>query len=67
MAAKKTVAKKPSGKGKTEKQLKSLEHKIGKVPKFFRELTENDPEMYNLVIKLEDHIWDDGKLTRKTK
>ena len=23
--------------------------------------------MYNLVIKMEDHIWDDGKLTRKTK
>ena len=31
------------------------------------ELTVNDPEMYNLVIKMEDHIWDDGKLTRKTK
>ena len=51
----------------TEKELKSIGKKIGKVPKFFKELTVNDPEMYNLVIKMEDHIWDDGKLTRKTK
>ncbi|MFZ2073023.1 MAG: carboxymuconolactone decarboxylase family protein [Methanoregula sp.] len=51
----------------TEKELKSLGKKIGKVPKFFKELTVNNPEMYNLVIKMEDHIWDDGKLTRKTK
>lgn len=67
MAVKKTVAKKPAQKSKTGKQLKSLEEKIGKVPKFFRELTENDPEMYNLVIKMEDHIWDDGAISRKTK
>ena len=51
----------------TEKELKSLGKKIGKVPKFFKELTVNDPAMYNLVIKMEDHIWSDGKLTRKTK
>ena len=52
---------------KTEKELKNLEKKIGKVPKFFRELTENEPEMYKLVLGLEAHIWDDGALTRKTK
>ncbi|MFY9750308.1 MAG: carboxymuconolactone decarboxylase family protein [Methanoregula sp.] len=61
------VVKKPVTKSKTVKELKGLEKKIGKVPKFFKELTVNDPAMYNLVIKMEDHIWDDGKLTRKTK
>ena len=61
------VAKKVVNRSKTAKELKGLEKKIGKVPKFFQELTVNDPEMYNLVIKMEDHIWDDGKLTRKTK
>ncbi len=44
-----------------------LEKQIGKVPKFFRELTEKDPEMFDMVMKLEGHIWDDGALTRKTK
>ena len=44
-----------------------LEKKIGKVPKFFRELTDKDPEMFDMVMKLEGHIWDDGALTKKTK
>ena len=66
MVVKKPVTKKPVAK-KTVKELKGLEKKIGKVPKFFKELTVNDPAMYNLVIKMEDHIWDDGKLTKKTK
>jgi len=52
---------------KTEKKMQDLEKKIGKVPKFFRELTERDPEMYQLVMKFEEHIWDDGALSRKTK
>jgi alkylhydroperoxidase/carboxymuconolactone decarboxylase family protein YurZ len=47
--------------------MKDLERLIGKVPKFFKELTVNDPKMYELVMKLESHIWDDGALTRKTK
>jgi alkylhydroperoxidase/carboxymuconolactone decarboxylase family protein YurZ len=51
----------------TKKSLNSLEKKIGKVPKFFKELTTNDPEMFDLVMKFENHIWDDGKLTKKTK
>jgi len=67
MVVKKPVTKKPVVRKGTEKELKSLGKKIGKVPKFFKELTVKDPDMYNLVIKLEDHIWDDGKLTRKTK
>lgn len=49
------------------KNLDELEKKIGKVPKFFRELTEKDPEMFDMVMKLEGHIWDDGALTKKTK
>ena len=49
------------------KDLKELEKQIGKVPKFFQDLTVNDPEMFEMVMKLEGHIWDDGALTRKTK
>jgi len=52
---------------KTEKELKELGQKIGKVPKFFKELTEKEPRMYELVMKFEGHVWDDGALTRKTK
>ncbi|PKL69713.1 MAG: carboxymuconolactone decarboxylase family protein [Methanomicrobiales archaeon HGW-Methanomicrobiales-1] len=72
MVVKKTVAKKapvkkPVAKKGTEAELKSLEKKIGKVPKFFKELTTKEPEMFNLVMKFENHIWDDGKLSKKTK
>ena len=28
---------------------------------------EKDPEMFKLVMKFEQHIWDDGALSRKTK
>lgn len=49
------------------KDTKHLEHMIGKVPKFFKDLAEKDPMMYDMVMKLEGHIWDDGVLTRKTK
>jgi alkylhydroperoxidase/carboxymuconolactone decarboxylase family protein YurZ len=51
----------------TEKDLKDLEKKIGKVPKFFKELTVNEPEMFDLVMRFEQHIWDDGSLSKKTK
>ncbi|MEN6610163.1 MAG: carboxymuconolactone decarboxylase family protein [Methanoregulaceae archaeon] len=50
-----------------EKDLKSLEKKIGKVPKFFRDLTTKEPEMFDLVMKFEQHIWDDGAITKQTK
>ena len=52
---------------KKERELKDLEKKIGKVPKFFRELTDKEPKMFELVMKMEGHVWDDGVLTRKTK
>jgi len=64
---KKATVKKPVVKASAAKDLKNLEKKIGRVPKFFRELTTNDPEMFNLVMKFEQHIWDDGALSKKTK
>ncbi|MDD1682142.1 MAG: carboxymuconolactone decarboxylase family protein [Methanoregula sp.] len=66
-AAKKAPAKKPAVKKAATKDLKSLEKKIGHVPKFFRELTTKEPEMFNMVMRFEQHIWDDGKLSKKTK
>ncbi|WP_321506177.1 carboxymuconolactone decarboxylase family protein [uncultured Methanoregula sp.] len=66
-AVKKAPAKKPVVKAAAKKDLKGLEKKIGKVPKFFRELTTNEPEMFELVMRFEQHIWDDGKLSKKTK
>jgi 4-carboxymuconolactone decarboxylase len=65
--AKKAPVKKPVAKKGSKKDLNTLEKKIGKVPKFFRELTTKDPEMFNLVMRFEQHIWEDGKLSRKTK
>ena len=50
-----------------EQELKELEKKIGKVPKFFKELTDKEPKMFELVMNMEGHVWDDGALTRKTK
>lgn len=72
MAVKKPVSKKAPGKlpaikAGTDRQLRGLEKKIGKVPKFFKELTTNEPEMFNLVMRFEEHIWDDGKVSKKTK
>jgi len=64
---KKTPAKATAARKNTEKDLQDLEKKIGKVPKFFRELTTKEPEMFTLVMRFEQHIWDDGKLSRKTK
>ena len=66
-AAKKAPAKNPAVKAGAGKQIKSLEKKIGHVPKFFKELTTKEPEMFSLVMRFEQHIWDDGKLSKKTK
>nr|WP_319377433.1 carboxymuconolactone decarboxylase family protein [uncultured Methanoregula sp.] len=66
-AVKKAPAKKPVVSAAAAKDLKGLEKKIGKVPKFFRELTTREPEMFELVMRFEQHIWDDGKLSKKTK
>jgi len=66
-AARETIGRLNMVTRKTEMELKDLEKKIGKVPKFFRELTEKEPDMYKLVMGLEGHVWDDGALTRKNK
>ena len=66
-AAKKVVAKKPSVKAAATRDLKKLETKIGKVPKFFKELTTNEPDMFKMVMRFEQHIWDDGAISKKTK
>lgn len=72
MAAKKPTArkvpvKKPAVRKGTEKSLKNLGKQIGKVPKFFQELTTKEPAMFDMVMRLEQHIWDDGNLSKKTK
>jgi alkylhydroperoxidase/carboxymuconolactone decarboxylase family protein YurZ len=66
--AKKPVVKKaPAKKAAAARNIAGLEKKIGKVPKFFKELTETEPEMFNMVMRFEKHIWDDGALTKQTK
>jgi len=49
------------------KGMKELEKKIGKVPVFFRELMKTQPDMHGAVLAFDQHIWDDGNLSRKTK
>jgi len=66
-ALKKVVAKKPAVKAAATRDLKKLETKIGKVPKFFKELTTNEPDMFKMVMRFEQHIWDDGAISKKTK
>ncbi len=66
-AVRRSPVKKPAGKKASGRGLRTLEKQIGKVPKFFRDLTTKEPEMYNLVMKFEQHIWDDGELTKQTK
>jgi 4-carboxymuconolactone decarboxylase len=50
-----------------ETKLKSLEEKIGKVPKIFEELEELDPELFKSVMGLDQWIWSDGALSKQTK
>ncbi len=65
--AKKVPVKKPAVKAAAGRGLKKLETKIGKVPKFFKELTTNEPDMFKMVMRFEQHIWDDGAISKKTK
>ncbi|MGA2934503.1 MAG: carboxymuconolactone decarboxylase family protein [Methanomicrobiales archaeon] len=69
MAVKKTTR---IGTGKAEntqnsKGMKELEKKIGKVPVFFKELMKTQPDMHGAILAFDQHIWDDGALSRKTK
>jgi alkylhydroperoxidase/carboxymuconolactone decarboxylase family protein YurZ len=72
MAAKKPAARKkaPQGRGKSPAAatgMKDLEKKIGKVPVFFKEMMKTAPDMHGMVLAFDQHIWDDGLLSRKTK
>jgi 4-carboxymuconolactone decarboxylase len=49
------------------KGMKELERKIGKVPIFFEELMKTQPDMHRAILAFDQHIWDDGALSRKTK
>ncbi|MDD1663487.1 MAG: carboxymuconolactone decarboxylase family protein [Methanomicrobiales archaeon] len=69
MAVKKT-SKIPPARSKntqTSKGMKDLEKKIGKVPVFFQELMKTQPDMHGAILAFDQHIWDDGALSRKTK
>jgi alkylhydroperoxidase/carboxymuconolactone decarboxylase family protein YurZ len=69
MAVKKT-SKIPTGKAKNPQDsrgMRELEKKIGKVPVFFKELMKTQPDMYGAILAFDQHIWDDGALSRKTK
>ena len=69
MAGKKPKGK-AGGKGRNPKEtkgMKELEKKIGKVPVFFKELMKTQPDMHGAVLAFDQHIWDDGHLSRKMK
>jgi alkylhydroperoxidase/carboxymuconolactone decarboxylase family protein YurZ len=67
MAVRKT-SKIPQGKNpQGSKGMKELEKKIGKVPVFFKELMKTQPDMHGAILAFDQHIWDDGALSRKTK
>ncbi|NLX49322.1 MAG: carboxymuconolactone decarboxylase family protein [Methanospirillum sp.] len=50
-----------------EEQFDSLEEKIGKVPKIFRDLKDSNPELFQSVMGLDHLVWAEGCLTRKEK
>jgi 4-carboxymuconolactone decarboxylase len=68
MAVRKTTK---IGAGKTSPQatkgMRELEKKIGKVPVFFQELMKTQPDMHEAILAFDQHIWDDGALSRRTK
>ena len=69
MAVKKTT-RIATGKAKNpqdSKGMRELEKKIGKVPVFFKELMKTQPDMHGAILAFDQHIWDDGALSRKTK
>ncbi|HJJ50228.1 MAG TPA: carboxymuconolactone decarboxylase family protein, partial [Methanocorpusculum sp.] len=48
-------------------EMDKLQHNIGHVPVFFKELADSDPLIQEAVLKLDNYIWSDGSLTRKQK
>ena len=49
------------------KDMNDLEKKIGKVPRIFKSIAETDPELHEMILKLDQYVWDDGVLSCKTK
>ena len=47
--------------------MSDLEKKIGKVPRVFKSLAETDPDLHEMILKLDQYVWDDGALSCKTK
>jgi alkylhydroperoxidase/carboxymuconolactone decarboxylase family protein YurZ len=69
MAVRKTT-KIQTGKAREQagaKGMRELEKKIGKIPVFFQELMKTQPDMHGAILAFDQHIWDDGALSRKTK
>ncbi|HIH40116.1 MAG TPA: carboxymuconolactone decarboxylase family protein [Halobacteria archaeon] len=50
-----------------DKKLKEIEAKIGKIPQIFKDLKDLSPEMYEMLVDLDNMIWADGALSRKVK
>lgn len=48
-------------------ELRTLEDKIGKVPKIFENLKELDPDLYQKVMGIDQWVWSDGALSKQTK
>ncbi len=48
-------------------EMRELEHNIGHVPVFLKELAKSDPLIHEAVLKLDNYIWSDGSLTKKEK
>jgi len=49
------------------KDMSDLEKKIGKVPRIFKSIAETDPDLHELILKLDQYVWEDGALSSKTK
>jgi 4-carboxymuconolactone decarboxylase len=50
-----------------DEKLKELEGKIGKVPLIFQQLKDLDPELYKSVMGLDQMVWKEGAISKKTK
>jgi len=64
-----SMGKKVRAPKKTSKkqEFESLEKVIGKVPVIFKDLADNEPDMYQKIMRLEHYVWGDGTLSRQTK
>jgi alkylhydroperoxidase/carboxymuconolactone decarboxylase family protein YurZ len=47
-------------------KMQDLERRLGS-PSLFKELMKTEPDMHDMVLKFDQHIWDDGALSKQTK